>query len=111
MTKLFGYGIVSWVVAFMAASIFVAFGSYSGIFMTIVTTGAMLLTVYLLAKSLNISSRKALLKYGFVWALTALLLDLIVTARFTGNEFFYSWQIWVSYALIVFVPTLAPKKA
>ncbi len=108
--KLFGYGVVIWVVAFIVATVFVAFDIESTIIVNGTTTLITLIAVYLLARSLNISTIKEMLKYSISWIVVGLILDALITTKFTGWEFFSSWQIWISYALSVLVMLLAVKK-
>ncbi len=107
--KFCGYGAIIWMVAFIVACFFIGFKINSEIIVPIVTTLAVIVTAYLLARSMNISSRKEMLKYSFCWVILGLILDAIVTARFTGWQFFTSWQILLSYVLLFFVPLLAVK--
>jgi len=107
--KILGYGAIIWAVAFIVVCVFIGFKVSSEIIVQGTTTLAVIITTFLFAKSLNLSSRKEMLKYGICWVLIGLLLDVIVTARFTGWEFFYSWNIWVSYSLILIVPQFAVR--
>lgn len=109
--KLLGFGVLIYGVAFIVASVFVGFEVESPALMNTVTTIAMLLAVFLLAKNLKLSSRREMLKYSLSWMVIVLLLDLFLTARFTGADFFSQWHIWLAYALILLVPLLAVKKA
>lgn len=108
--KLFGYGAVIWGVAFIVVSAFIGFEVTSEVIVQGVTTLAVAIAAYLLARSLNISNRKEMLKYGFSWVVVGLILDLIVTTRFTGWQFFSAFYVWLGYALILLVPLLAVKK-
>jgi len=108
--KLFGYGGVIWGVAFIVISIFIGFKVTSQIITQGITTLAVLITAFLLARSLNVSTVKEMLKYSFSWVIVGLILDAVVTTRFTGWSFFSHWYIWLSYALILVIPLLAVKK-
>lgn len=109
-SKLLGYGGIIWGVAFIVVSVFIAFGITSDIVVQTPTTLAVVIVTLFLARSLNISDRKEMLKYGISWAVVGLILDALVTVRFTGFEFFYRWYIWLGYLLIVVVPLLAVKE-
>jgi predicted neutral ceramidase superfamily lipid hydrolase len=107
--KLVGYGIVIWVVAYIVATIFVVLNSQNTILAWMATALAALATTFFLARSLNISSVKEILKYAVVWVITGFILDALITTHFIGWEFFKSWHIWVSYALSFAVVILAAK--
>jgi hypothetical protein len=48
------------------------------------------------------------LKFGVVWLVILIVLDLILTLPFTGPEFFSSWHPYVSYVLTLLIPTALP---
>lgn len=106
--KFWGYGIIIWAVAFIVASIFIAFET-SAVIMNTVTALAVVLTAFLLAKTVSLASRKAMLKYSFCWVIVVFILDALVTSQFTAWDFLSSWYVWLAYALILFVPLLAVK--
>ncbi len=107
--KLIGYGVIIWIVAYMVATIFVVLNSQNTILAWAVTALAALLTTFFLARSLNISSVKEILKYAVAWVITGFILDALITTHFTGWEFFMKWNIWISYALSFAVVILAAK--
>lgn len=104
-------GIIIWVVAFMVASLFVAFNMANTAVSQIVTSLAAIVAAYMLAKKTGITNKMEMLKYSFVWVLVILILDYFVTTKFTGMEFFSDWKTWLAYALILLVPLLAVKSA
>jgi len=104
------YGAIAWGVAFLVASVFVAYKVTPEILVQAITTLAVLITVYLLAKSLKLSSRSQALWFGFILTVTGLVLDLLITARYTGMAFFNRADIWISYFLGFLTPQLAVKK-
>ena len=107
--KFLGYGGIIWGVAFIVASLFVGFKVSSQIIIQGITTLAVVITAFLLAKSLNVSAIKEMLKYSFSWVVVGLILDALITARFTGWGFFSRWDIWLGYLLILVIPLLAVK--
>lgn len=110
--KSLGFGALIWGVAFVVVSAFISFGiDTAGLVVQTITTFLVLLTAFLLAKSLNLSDKTEMLKYSFSWVVVGLILDVLITTGFTGWEFFYDWSIWVSYVLILLVPLLAVKPA
>lgn len=110
LLKSLGFGAIIYGVAFIVASAFIGFGITSenslvqGVTMLAVSTAA-----FLLAKNLNFADSNEMLKYSFSWVIVGLILDALITTRFTGWEFFYRLDIWLSYALILLVPLLALK--
>jgi len=93
------------------ASVIVAFGITSDIVKDVVTTLAVLLVAFLLAKNLKIGNIKEMLKYSFCWAVIVFILNVIVIANFTDWALLYTWNMILAYLLIVAVPLLAVKKA
>jgi uncharacterized membrane protein required for colicin V production len=101
--------VIIWVVAFIVASIFVGF-QITGMWKQIITTLAVVIAAFVLAKRLNVSKVSEMLKYSFSWVVVGLILDYFITTRFTGKEFLMTPEIWIGYALILIVPLLAVKK-
>ena len=107
--RLFGYGAIIWAVAFIVVSLFIGFKISSPILTQGLTTILVILTAFFLAKSLKITLKKEILKYAISWVLVGIILDALITTRFTGWVFFASWQMWLSYAILFMVPFLAVK--
>lgn len=109
LIKLIGYGAIIYAVAFVVYSVFgVAFEM--AILGNILTPASAIITAYLLARSLNIASTQGLLKFAVAWVLTGLMLDVIITIRFAGWEYFQSWITWASYGLLFVAVLLGTKK-
>ncbi|MDD4990419.1 MAG: hypothetical protein PHW31_03875 [Candidatus Pacebacteria bacterium] len=109
--KLIGYGILIWVVAFVIVSIFIGFKvSSDNMWVKIITTLAVFIAAILLAKNLKESSQSKMFLYGILWAVIALILDAVITARFTDWEVFGQWNITLGYLLIILASLLAIKK-
>jgi len=104
-------GIIIWVVAFMVASLFVAFSMANTAVAQIVTGLVAIITAYMLAKKIGVTNKMEMLKHSFVWVVVILILDYFVTTKFTGMEFFSDWKTWLLYALILIVPLFAVKGA
>lgn len=101
--KVFGFGLIIWLVMFAAASAFVGFESGASLWaqMAMIILSGILAFVF--ARYSNIQSAGQALGYGISWALIGLFLDLLITYQFT-QDVFSSWQYWTTYALIVVVP-------
>ncbi len=50
------------------------------------------------------------LKYGAVWVVILVILDLILTTPFVGKDYFSDWRSYVPYALTLIIPTVLAKK-
>lgn len=111
LVKYLGFGALIWGVAFVVASALIGFKVQDTWVMQVATSGAVLIAAFLLAKNLNLASRKEMLKYSLSWAATGVLLDALITVQFTGWQFFYTWEMWLGYLLVVLVPFLAVKSS
>lgn len=109
LSKLLGYGAIIWAVAFIVASAFVGFKVTNQLIVQGITTLATVITTYFLASSLNVSEIKEIIKYAIAWVIVGLILDVIITTRYTGWSFFSRWDIWLSYILGFVVTLLAVK--
>lgn len=103
-----GYGIIIWMVAYIIATMFVAYEE-TGLIANIVTTTAVLIVTYLLAKRLQISSRLHMLKFSFSWVIVLIIFDALFTVPFTGWGFFCECHIWLAYGAVFLAPLLAVK--
>jgi hypothetical protein len=108
--KIIGYGAIIWVVAFIIASIFVGFKTSSQVLTQGATTLAVIITAFLLAKNLKISTLKAAAICGLLWVVTGAALDALITVRFTGWSFFCRWEMWFGYLFIFLIPLIAANR-
>ena len=51
------------------------------------------------------------LKFGAVWVVVLVILDLILTVPFTGAGYFSDWRSYVPYVLTLIIPTVLSKKS
>jgi len=109
-TKLFGWGALIWVVAYIIATAFVAYGIGEGLVMSGVIIVAVALAAYFAGRNVAAPSAGEMLKYSLGWVIIGLVLDGVLTVPFTGWEIFMSWEIWVGYAAILLVPLLSVNK-
>lgn len=106
------FGVLVYAIAFLAVSAFIGFGVDSNsIFVKLATSLSVLIAVLLLAKSLRVYSQKEMLACGLIWTIIVLLLDMLVTIRFTGWGFFRQRHIILGYLLILLAPLLAIKSS
>ena len=51
------------------------------------------------------------LKYGAIWVVILVILDIILTVPFTGAEYFSDWKSYVPYVLTLLIPAVLAKKS
>lgn len=107
--KAFGLGVVFWILMFVIVSIFIAFNFYTNgepniIIALIAGIVSYFLSAY--AKPKNITEA---LKLGFTWVIVGLILDGIVTTRFSATVF-QMWTLWLGYGLALLAPALRVSK-
>jgi len=107
--KVLGYGLLVYVVAFIVASIFVAYGSTESTLATWAVLIAVLVAVLFASKRLGVQTGGEAFKYSLGMLIIVAILDLVLTVPFTGMEIYSTWHIWVGYLLILFVPVLTSK--
>lgn len=67
--------------------------------------------LYIATNYVKPSSWKEGLKYGAVWVVILVILDLILTVPFTGSGYFSDWRSYVPYVLTLIIPTVLAKKS
>ena len=111
LLQFIGYGIVIWAIGFGVGSILYVYkiNQSSPDIFNIIIIIAIVITAYLLARSLKVSSNKEILKYSLTWVVVGVILDSLVTVRFSnaGWQFFTNLYVIVGYLLILIIPTLA----
>lgn len=108
--KLFGYGALIWVVAYIAAILLVVLrvgttmraGPLVGIVAAAMAAWA--------GTQLERTSIVKILFYSLGWVIVGLVLDLILTIPFTGWQFYFAWSYWASYVLIAVLPIFTSRK-
>jgi peptidoglycan/LPS O-acetylase OafA/YrhL len=99
------YGVVIWVILFIVASIFVGFGAEGNIIFGLIMIVLAFGLSYYLAGKVGVKNLKVGLQYGLVFAFVGLILDLIITARFT-TAVFSQWHLWLGYVGIILAPAV-----
>lgn len=107
--KLFGWGILFYVVAFLIMSGFIAYGAGTSFMAKISTIIAVAIVVFFAGRNLNESSAGGILKYSISWVIIVAILDVLFTVRFTGWGIFSLWNIWLGYVIILLLPLLVYK--
>ncbi|PWB38721.1 MAG: hypothetical protein C3F02_02315 [Parcubacteria group bacterium] len=108
--KVFGYGVLVWAVAYLVATVFVAYKATSTPWVDIVVAIAVAVASYFAGRSVAAHSAGAMLSYSFLWVIIGLVLNIILTVPFTGWGFFSSWYMWLSNALVLLVPLSTVRK-
>ena len=108
--KAFAGGALLWVLMFVIISIFVGFGIYQ--YSLVVWLGAIIAGAisFIMAGWVEPDSYGQAFGYGLVWVIVALILDWIVTARFSPDIFSES-ALWLGYLLVLLAPQLRVNKA
>jgi len=110
--KVIGYGAVVWAAVFILISAFIGFGADAETTaISIITLAAILIASVLLAKSLKLKSKKEALITGLIWLVTLVVLDSVISARFTGWDIFYRWNVIIGYLLVLIVPALVTENS
>ncbi len=101
-----------WAIIFIVISALIGFGAnVQNATTDLISVVVIGLLVLLLTRQLEISSKKQALQYAFGWVVTMVLLDMIITVRFTGWEIFSQWTVIVGYLLVLILPVLVTKNS
>lgn len=76
----------------------------------VVTLVISILGLYIATRSTKPGSWQQGLKYGSVWLVILIILDLVLTVPFTGLSYFSDWRSYLPYLLAIALPTLLPRK-
>ena len=107
--KLVGFGALIWVVAYIIATAFVAYGMSEGLLVHGVIIVGVALAAFFAGRKVGASSAGEMLKYSFGWVVIGLVLDAALTVPFTGWDIYMSWGVWVGYLVVLLVPLLTVK--
>ncbi len=102
------WGIVMYAIMFLLWSGFVVYGFVEGVAPRLVGLTVLIVLATVAGRSLRFHRWQDILPYSLSWVAVVAILDIILTVPFTGWALFSDWNIWVGYALIAFVPLLAP---
>lgn len=110
--KVIGFGLLLWAIMFALVSILIALNIYDskdpGIMSWVVAVLGGIVS-YILAGYLRPASRAAALGCGAVFVVVGLLLDKLVTTRFSP-DILKEISLWFSYALILLAPLLRVRR-
>ncbi len=103
------FALLLWIIMFVVASIFVAFGVSSGAWMSIIMLAIIAVLAFVFAGYVSPKTTGQAFSYGLLWAIVGIFLDYVISNKFVP-DMFASTYYWVSYLLVVLVPFLAIKK-
>ena len=81
------------------------------IWVWIVNLGISVVGLYIATGYAKPTNWKDGLKYGAVWVVILVILDIILTVPFAGQDYFSDWRSYVPYALTLLIPTVLAKKS
>lgn len=71
----------------------------------IVNLGISIVGLYLATNYVKPTNWRDGLKFGAVWVVVLVILDLLLTVPFTGTEYFSDWRSYIPYVLTLLLPT------
>ena len=92
------YGTVIWATMFIVTSIVVGYGFGDWTKYGIMWFFSILAT-WIVATRLRINNFKTAFYYGLIFIVLGLILDLLISVRFTGMAIFSAFDYWVGYGL------------
>ncbi len=102
--KLIGYGVGVYTVIFMLWSLLVAFGQGEAAWAWYVSLIVLAMLAHFVGAKLGTKDWKEIIKYSAGWVAIMAVLDAVVTTRFTGWDFYSSWEVYVAYTILLLVP-------
>ncbi len=102
--KALGYGVGIYVAIFIFWSLIVAFEQGEAAWGWYASFVVILLAAHHAGSKLGTKDCREILKYSASWVVVVAALDAIITTRFTGYEFYNSWEVYVAYGLILLAP-------
>ena len=106
---LFGWGIVIYAVMYLAWSGLVLYGVSGGILARLFMLTLLVMVMTLAGRSLMRERWEDILPYSLSWLCIVFFFDIFFAVRTSGLEIFTDPNIWLTYALIVFVPIISPR--
>ncbi|KKP88791.1 MAG: hypothetical protein UR93_C0008G0020 [Berkelbacteria bacterium GW2011_GWA2_35_9] len=92
------YGAVIWATMFIVASIVVGYGFGDWTKYGIMWLFSIAFS-WIIATRLKINDIKTAFYYGLIFVVLGVILDLLISVRFTGTAIFSSFDYWVGYGL------------
>ena len=108
LIKFLGFGVLIWDVVFITDSVLKTFEILPSLIMQTIFIIVAIIT-FLLSENLEIYSEKKIFKYGIAWAAVMIFLDAMVATCCLGWEAFSQYNVWINYAIVVFMPILAVR--
>lgn len=104
-----GWGIVIYALMYLTWNGFAIYGFTYGIVPRLCELLVLVIVSTVAGRSLRLNSWKDILPYSFLWALTALGLDYVITVPLSGVQIYANWNLWIGYALVMLLPLAAPQ--
>ena len=96
--KAIQFGLLIWATMFILASLLVGFNANVWA-QNIVMWLVIIAIAWYAANKIKVKSLTSGLQYGAAFAVVGIILDLIITVRFTGTALFSSASYWLGYTL------------
>lgn len=105
--SLIGWGIVIYAVMFLAWNGLLLY-NVTGTISRVILLLVLVTTSTIAGRALRFSNSLDILPYSVAWVIMVALLDALYAVPSSGWQLYSSWNLWVSYILVVAVPLLAP---
>jgi hypothetical protein len=105
LSKGIGRGVVIWVVMFAIASALAGYNAMNSSWSQVILILASAILAFLFSGFVRPKDVLQGFEYGFTWVVVGVILDLLITLRFSPNVML-SWQYWLGYALVLVIPIL-----
>lgn len=107
--KTIGFGALIWILMFVIVSTLMAYGLYANIYEKAIVALIAGVLSFFAAGFLRPDKINTALIYGIVFVVTGVVLDALITMRFSA-DIFYSKALWLGYVLVLLAPLLKVKK-
>lgn len=103
--------IVIYVVIFMFISILIGFKiDQTAMWVWIVNLIITIVGLWIATSKIKPATMQEGLILGIGWVIVFVILDFVLTARFTGMAYFSDWKSYVPYLVTLLIPAFGPKK-
>ena len=109
--KLFVYPAAIYAVIFLFISVLVgAKINTHASWVTVATLIISIIGLYIASRAAKVDSAKNAVILGLVWVAVMVVLDLVLTAPFTGYGYFAAWTTYLSYAITFVIPVIFSRE-
>ncbi len=103
-----GWGIVIYAIMYLTWAGMNMYGFSQGILPRIAELIVLVIVTTVAGRSLKFESWQDILPYSISWVIVVLVLDALFIVPLSGIDAYGDWHLWAGYALVVFLPLLAP---